>query len=1259
MEILDTNRNLIINHIRYELLKHRVTSRGYKDIKELMDEDLEILFNKQQIGTLNKYYLWLMEKVGENKINSKEKLKGLMEISGYPIIQRHINNLERILIENDDSNYINDINELMKNENYDTIRIERDYFWTKIISEIKKGNITSKSNELRKYYALNVIPESVYRVMKDKRVEFISKLLKAVGEATFKNNYQNILLSHIKNSNFNEIYNVFEPLSKFNFKIIKDRDDELEFRKMLKILTNYEYSRKKSSDEKITFDLLMYRIIDEQDRITSKYVSDVDIMNFFHYLYNLKDIVVDLWGTINETKRLKFAVKRHKRRKEGVVKKDNKKWKYMEKGILNKIYNEFIQKQLERIMSPYNKVLIELITSGTDTRSLSEIRDMIRSGNFLYRTSENKNIQVRVKDYLINMILVIRDDKKMDKGFRNFILTHILKFITNNKIYYEKDDEMKEVVYMDLYLTPELEFDGVQLNHLVKYINLLNQIELTNEQRLELNKIKKVNNEIISEIFVSSSNKQDKMFKKIINLSKFTKMNLEVFEEDEIKKEEKEKERKLTKDEKDKIREKIENYYVEFTKEEKKLIIRNVNKISNSLLEYERDIKDSKGKKEKDDIELDEELIEEFMDLFVDTREEAIETLKEMGQKKDEYKVRGGKKNKFEYVKLLLKVYKEREIKLEKEDRVKVVKKKTFKKGKSFDLNKVLKDMENMPIMRHKIVEKKVENTKMSKYFKRVPDMISDDSKLAVSFEEYEMYRGNFEKQRINYLKKMTKMGEKVMTELSEKYNLFGEDKKNNLIDMLNKFLGHQEKYLDIVHKDVRRYMINQKMSIKSMIINDNRVTYEYMLLICILLAIIKGLDIKKIGDIHLLDENLLNLKAYDTVNNRFITVLKMESDNKVLVEIDGKKKKMNESDLVVGDYINVKIIKRGSPYKGQIGKVLNVSELTDEEKSKIEKKIDELRNDLKNNNLKDIEREVIKNELSKLVRQRNVVKVLVYEGFLHNKMVKFREDEVMYVPEGVRRRLVINKSTYKKIEEIGWGDSLLAYLYNTYNNLMPDTRTALGLGYFIRLYKRGIKQINEYLESMNKEIDMKEIEIKKHNKLLKKMKKVKKDRTNKAREVKLLKDKIERSKRVVERLKRRINNFNGSILRVDEKSKYNKYVNDFKIKGDKLYLNENKSDYNRIAKDFDDLKKVQENIENTRKVLEEKDHESFVKNMIKRVEEFNNVLKTITTETVNLEVSGNEDLERINELEMEIKKDIEQDRMILEELNKIDDSFI
>ena len=606
-------------------------------------------------------------------------------------------------------------------------------------------------------------------------------------------------------------------------------------------------------------------------------------------------------------------------------------------------------------------------------------------------------------------------------------------------------------------------------------------------------------------------------------------------------------------------------------------------------------------------------------------------------------------------------------------------------------LRNIDKDLEKISRIDRGIVFKQLVKNEISKemeeYFKPPKSYI----KHSIDLDDI---KRNFDR-KVDYFREMKKEGNNIIESFAKTYGLLKFNEVVEMKDVLHKFLIHQKDFLQVVHKDIKNFMIMYKTPLDKLKYMSDRVNYEYMLIVCLMLLIMRGVSLERIDKIDLAKvENLLNLKGYDKRNDKFVKVIKVKKNERVLVKNGVLEYELDKDELIMSDYLRVKVV--GSHiYKGNMGKLTKIESLSVEEVEILKNRKRDIMFKFRDN-LTQVERLALIEELKKIEKDLDNDKigvVLLFEGDIHQKLVKINmrnlklneidnEDEKKWeervkelerdIKEGKGdkddkkrtitfiKRMMLKDNNKKLLErEVHlnlrmddvkeWGNSIIANIYKAYNNLMIDRRNALGLGYFRIMYNKMVRQMNEYYKFVNGD-------IKKRNKMMDDLKILRKRLRGKKGKMEF--GEKDRVKGQVIRLENMIKKhkyirMHGSIRKKEEIKRYKKYPSDFDIKGDSIYLKKNDKDFKRMEKVLGKLNKVKEEI---KKSDREVDFEGITIDTLMRLSAFKELInKVITGEYLSIELVNDPQIEIVRELVKNVEEEYEDiDDMDEDELMKL-----
>lgn len=1103
-----------------------------------------------------------------------EDLKELMKIYEYPRYQHHIEFLKEIIMKEGREDIIKNMGNKILQVN---LIGQEKYYWGRLINEIKLTGCRNMISEfLYNMLIFNEINEPVFTAFTNKKRE-LCQLIKLKKSTSFQSKYMEYLNNMILESVFSDFYNAFIVENRLNFRVKKlDTKFEEEYKELLNALVGFDKqgtwidlrSKRKSRGRYYKINLLVLLKSNERGEEVAKYIKPEDFINYFQYLYNIRDVMVNVWGKLGGEKKLKKIKRRVKKingyslfKKERIPQitkykgaklfekvamewgklKNEEKEKYHKKARdLNKpepilkgpkfenfesqklarYYNNFYQSQIFHIMRPFIDTLIEIINiDRNDTYKKDEVKDMINKGKYLYKVRTKEDVRIEIKDYLEDVLIELKSNK-YEKEFKNYLLNQILTFITEFSILIEGKEE--ETKYLDLFLLDELNFGNLRLNRLPIYINIMKDMDLNQDHKIKLQKIITINKRIVQE-----------------KLSIGVQRNI----------------KKVMK-------------YGNFSENDQKKIRFYAKKIVEDIDGYRRDIN------------------------------QQLKEIKKSKQDKSEQGklLRDGlkKENVFDYIKLLLDTYYQLPEKQKKtiiNNKV-VIKKPTLQEI----LNKVdiyqeyvkepssLKEAktEIYKTLKLKSLLKRIakEDEKINSMFKKREDKIEDPTR------DLEMYVQKEKEMKEGYFSNMKRKGNKILDEFEKKYKLINNNKRKEIGRMMTKMLIHQKDFLHIVHKDIKNLMINYGETVKNMMVSN--VDYEYMLIVVILLSIIKGLDVKKIDKIDLLEsENLLNLKGYDKERNRFVTILKVNKGGEIIVKEGTREYTSKKENLIIGDYLRVRVT--GGQYKGEVAKLMDITGLSLDEWNRLSNLLDIKNQELKAINNREYQQQIKKDipnhikyikllrdsleletrDIIKQLHQKDMGKVLMYEGLINRKIMRISLDDLEII-EGQQLDLK-NKKEHKtmRLSDEKWGESIFSYVYKTYNNLMTDTRNPLGLVYFRKLYIKAVKQINTYLKKMNTDISNKSKIVKQIQRGKLKLKG--KLGPGEKQEIRL---EIRKLKAMEKEYKLNIED-TSAIMDKKYLKELSKYYDDIKIDKKFVYLKMNNKVFQKIQKEIGKLEKT------------------------------------------------------------------------------------
>lgn len=1249
----------IVENVKVDLMLKDVYKMDLEDLKVAM-KLLGYPIYLEHMDYLRKLYI---QNSKEISISERKRLsdKGL-NLDNLEIINVH---MVRIMLQKNkihDDKYkkfrgslpapLIDYNNLLSLAKVDLIDEEKG-IWIGLIKEIKKMGIQNRSEYLMDKIIFNEINTSIAGVFMNMKKNF-QELMMSKTENGFRIKYKDFLYLAMKRSIYSEFYNAFDINARKDFKVPKskrmnkeDLVDPRTGKDLFGALMGYDrygkrYDLRKGSErmdiDYYTVNLLRLLKTHQDGYEISDMIEGEDFINFFRYLYDMKEIYVNTWSKRGEIKRA------NRKRK---IKKDER-FDNFNQEKLERYYDEFVQDQIFYLIRGYIYTIIKIINRDMDNNKLrSEILKMIRTGDYVYELEIEGNLRIEVRDYLEMILLGLRDNKYMSKEERKFIRKHIIKFITGYKINIAGRDE---VTYMELFNTDDLLVSGQRVNSLPVYLQILQQIELDQGDKSKIREIVKKNKEIIGEIVVKG-----KDYKQILSYGDFT-------EEEKL-----------------------------IIKEYSEGIIKMISEYKSSVNDKIKDLVEKRGKGiEKvinEKLTKDEDLGEKYIPInkaIGDIREKLskksifdyIRFIVEVGYK-DSYKkvmkIRGMKKVKPTIKKstgVLLTEEEEKnaklpkhireiqedlkddkQVRLTKEDFDKDGKIKTFGKYNEIKKNKINNLLKNIDrgIVQKQIVEKRTEaQIRMDSYFKFPKSMIANSVDIDDILRRYNRKK--------DYYKEMMKEGKKIITSFKKKYNLINVMEEAYMKQLVEKFLDNQREFLHTVADNVKNFTKMYSKSIEDIRLLNNRISYEYMLIVCLMMLIVFGVSLEKIDKIDLADvENLINLKGYDKRNRTFVDVIKVSREETVGVKSGNRKYRLKMEQIVIGEFLNVKLgkkngilvnitgntgllylndkyieiglgklrlaqtgggkkewedrkkdneerweklknvgkvledkygkqgllgydkknkrfvkidqvdfeelvlVKSGTKeyklrhseitmsdylrvkvvgtniYKGEIGKLVKILGLSEEEKDNLYNKQKELEDNLRNEELTYVERldiideikridydlsndigmvliyegninqkmvkininnlELIegdkdnslrvkvvgtnkyKGEIGKLVKilSNDIWMILIYEGSKNEKMIKINKNNLKLIKKVNHNSLLLQRDIHLNLRMKGvkkeWGDSILANIYKAYNNLMIGRRNALGLGYFRILYNKMIKQLNEYYKFANTEI--------------------------------------------------------------------------------------------------------------------------------------------------------------------------------------------
>lgn len=1099
-------------------------------------------------------------------------LRYLMEIHGYPIYIEHITFMKKLIMDSGSDYWATYERDMLQ---VNVIEKEKE-MWGKMVKELKESRICKRSEYLYSSLMFNEINRPIYNKMTEKYIEMCN-LLKIKKEEIFITNLKNYFESDIKGSIYKDFYNAFDINSRLNFKVGIDKVLELESQQMLMALVGTDKhgkyvdmrpKRLQHGNFFFNINLLVLLKTDDDGNETSKYITTKDFINFFRYLYELKDIYINEWSKVNdgEKKKFKFPVRRRRRQHGGGS--NDSKYPFFTKEKMNKYFTNIIQDQILRIQIPFIHTINDIIERNVeDDDETREIVKMIRSKNFIYKLHAKNNVQLKVKDFLNEMIVELK--KERDSVFKKFLLNQILNFIIEKDIPVILNNEFENYKYMELFNHDALEVGNEKLNHLPMYIQVLKQYDLTESQKEKVKKIMKLNRDIVGNILEKGI---EKKYKKLTALGSLSN-------------------------------------------EEDKVLRSNIKEFNNDINNYTSDLNNSLSdlrKKRKRVSPTPKHIPTEVNNLigeFVGSKK--YETRKELKKFNDNLDKKINKKQdalsqegKHSFLKFMINIERLRlrrireEVWLEKH-KIKPKKSQKVKKVKPINFNKLLKDVRksgkmDRSIARDNQIKKSIKmNKDLSNLFQAPPDRISEDLKMTLSYEDYQMYKSNAKRMEIQYYDLMRKQGLNILETFGKTYKIFNMKKHFELKLMFEKFLVHQKKYLKIIHMDIRKFRLSHSGLGDSLVSTVSRINYEYMIIVCLILSVLKGVDLNKIDKIDFLDtDEVLNLKGYDKNRNRFVKIVKVEKSGLVKVKNNNEEYQVNRDDLVMGNYLRVKIIGRHQ-YKGIVGKLINVINLSNEEMNKLYEEEKKIKNNLFK--LKQMEKEntlVYKNYLINLsvikskLKKNNQAMVLINEGSVHKKVIRINTNNIKIIES---KKFNLTKPIYinLRLDDENWNKSILAYVYKTYNNLMTNTRNSFGLAYFKRFYNMAIKQINNYLKSVNEDYIKREKLQRKVNENIKLLKSGKRKKIGRSD---LLKQEINITRSRMRKFKVRYEEC--SVFDKKRLSFLLQFNNDFEVKKEKsgiytLYLKNNKSDFIKIE---NELGKIVKNKEKNQDVKEKVD---------------------------------------------------------------------
>ena len=1091
-----------------------------------------------------------------------EDLKNVMMLYGYPIYRDHVVYLGELF---EKKRRRDEFIDILRNDIRIRVNLieEEKGLWSGIIKEfLLMKRYVKNSDYLYDKMIFNEINIGIYSILNRLRERF-NGLLELKKDNVFEIKYRDFLISVVKDSIYGDFYRAFDIENRYNFKVSIDKEFEDEIKGMMSALVGFDKygnmygrSNKKVKNKYYKINLLTILKTDADGLETLKYIKNDDFINFFDYLYDIREIYVNIWSN-------RVGLKRSNRKQKEI--KVDEKWKKFDKNKLEKYFNKFVQDRIFYLMRGYIYTLVEIINRDKeDKKNKDEILKMIRTGEYMYKLQEKNNVRIEVRDYIEMILVRLKERTDMDKDFRDFLIDNILKFITSYKIILIGGDEM---TYMELFNDDDLLIDDVRINSLAVYIRLLNDIELNKSQKDELVKIMKKNREILEDKL-----REGEIVKRnIINMG-------------------------------------------EFTKKEKEIIRYGSNAldIERMLIEYKQDvnrmIKTGKDKVErrKDISSMYKNILnkKDILKVGKNKRKEDVSELKKYKTKEGLYK----------YVKFVLKNIYEVEYDLMMKKGEKKVTEKEEKKINNYSFNKALKDVEktskmSSEILRKNIIEKKVEkDNKLNDLFKKPESMIVDNLSGLKYEEQKELQRFRDKtRQQINHKIMMKKYSDNILDIFKSKYKLINNKQFKEIKMMITMFLEHQESFFGYIHKEVRNFMINYRKSTDDLKYVVDRVNYDYILIVCLMIMIMKGVSLKKIDNIKLEEvENFINLKGFDKVHNVFVEVIKVDKYGGVLVKKEDDEYTMRKDDIVVSEYLRVRIT--GSHiYKGQVGKLVLIN--------------------------------------------GDKGRVLIYEGFINQQIVNISLDNLKLIETEFSEKISsrdINIDLKMKDVKKDWGDSIFTYIFKTFNNLMLDIKsTSLGLGYFRIMYNKMVKQLNEYLIYVNEDIEKRkrlEYELKKIKQefgfMIKNGKKLRK-KISKDYKRKLL---IKRAKNETLLRKYKYMDEHGSYLRKVDIDKFKKFDRDFVIKGKYLLLKKNDRDFNKIKKELGDLIKQKDiKVKEDEKI--EVDKLSLAMDVIRYVQLFERDLQQfVTNEYVDIRLSTDPQIEIVREMIEKEEEEFDED---------------
>lgn len=1187
---------LLLNHLFY-------TKKTFiKETKSLLsDEDKKVLknveYNPGSVKSVDEYFQQLYSLVknkllnkdeiilGEirknknehsnimNNIINEDYLKELMMIYDYPIYINHLVFLKDLMIKNYNNEYSKIMNSLKFIDKYE---IEFN-LWSSVVLEIKKTGFDKTSNYLKKMLALNVISKSMYDDM-NQDYKFLSILSTSTKKKEFRYQFLQLLKNKIanKHNNFLKIFDMEERAKEFEF--VYDDENDAEIKQMLLKLTGYDKNghkveRPKSVKMRENIFLRKHEIrllvLSANNGLTER-VTHKDFFEFFRYLHKFGDII-KLWEGINkDIPGIKLPSRRGKpKRKTNDIKSKIKNEIF---SNLMRYYNNFIQTQISIVQMPFLTFLLGIIQDREFISSIPineyQVKKMIHSNRFIYRSRENRDIVVSLTDHIDLMLINLLNEK--DNSFKIFMLDNLLKFITSYKLSIDlKDYEEYEPTYMEIFLNENLTFEGKsiqKLNMLVKYISSLKRFDLNNSQQEKLKKIEKVNNDILKEVFDSFPTSSYDKLKKLIIESEFSNNEKKII-------------KKYSKD--------FYDLLLAYKKEVND-IIADKTKIISKLSKHDFHISQLSGESNLDNI---------VFDFLYDDQDDIYKKKKELDYHTkilNKYN-HLGKEGYSEFIKIFVKIYgKEKK----KKTPTPIKKEKDSSPILKMNFDEILKGMNELykqpikNIIMDKKIEKKVSDKK-NEHLWKTPEL-----DLQYEFDQIQNYRKNMmEKENPDIYMGMKRNGENIFNIMME-HKIINKKKRDEMNNLLDNLLIHQKAFLDKIHLKIKLFLLKNKDMSGSFSMFDNQINYEYMLIVCILLLIIKGIDITKLLNIKMIDNtDDIDLMGFDLKNKDFVKIVKVDSE-KVVVEKDDKKYSLKIAEVVVGKYFRVRVIGKNI-YKGQVATLVDINKLSED-------KIEKLREDynvviqkllyLKKNGLINkyksrydflvYQKHKMTNKLSNVFDNKyEEATILLYEGDKHEKRVKINLHNIKIIDIRKNNKLKIKKSV-KKIVIKDFGDNVLSYIFKTFNTITTHDSDSFGLAYFRLLYLRSIKQINEYFKSVNSDYIIKkglEKEIKAGKKRLEKSK----SKKSKMEYKKLINN--------TERKKRQYNNImesNVSVISSEDKERLQKYDNDLTItKDNEVILKINNKNFNEMVNELGKLKKP---------ALDDKDRSDLIVNVIK-----------------------------------------------------------